>query len=394
VNDCTTEQIKAALDHGFKRLTFSDPALETQYQRFYFDHYFRAAFLPLLIGLSVYLGFIFADMLIIPQLVDKSILLRSAVTIPCVLYLCLLRWGPSSHWQYVLATVMLGLINASIVLLGYWAAQQGQHYYQSGTLLAIMLGCTLARLPFSYAFISTLIMLISYAMIIGIPQASPPDIFTNNLFICFGVAFFGLVGNYQINHGLRQSYLQSLLLNAEKESLHQEKQRFQQISHIDQLTGLHNRRYLDQGYAELWQQAYQNASQISVLMIDIDRFKEFNDLVGHHKGDEILAVVAKSLKESVRASSDLLARYGGEEFTIVCSGMPKQQAETLAEKLRQHIYALAIEHPAGGVLSVSIGVASTTPTEHSQHAQEQLQQLADQALYRAKQKGRNRVESA
>lgn len=390
----TTDKIKATLNHGFKPLTFSDRELELQYRRYFFDHHFRGALFPLLVGLSVYLGFIFADSLIIPQLLDQSILLRSIITVPGLFFLIFLRWGPATHWQYILASITLCLINLSIVLLGYWAAKQGQHYYQSGTLLAIMLGCTLARLPFRYALSSTVVMILSYALVIGMTKASPADIFMNNLFICLGVAFFGLVGNYQINHGLRQTYLQSLLLNAEKESLSQEKQRFEHISHIDQLTGLYNRRYLDEHYKILWQQAHQEAKDISVLMIDIDRFKEFNDLAGHHKGDEILIAVAQTLKESIRASSDLLARFGGEEFIIVCPQMNQSNALSLGEKLRQQVYSRAIAHPAGGVLSISVGIASSIPKSTERREQEHLQKVADQALYQAKQKGRNRVESA
>ncbi|GLQ31330.1 GGDEF domain-containing protein [Litoribrevibacter albus] len=393
MNDCTTDQIKATLDHGFKRLAFPDASLEKQYQRFFFDHYFRAALFPLIVGLAFYLGFILADSLIIPQLLDKSILLRSTIAIPGALFLCLLKWGPHTRWQYIMATIVLCLINASIVFLGYWAAKQGQHYYQSGTLLVIMLGCTLARLPFMYALISTTLMILSYGLIIGIPQASPPDIFMNNLFIFFGVAFFGLVSNYQVNYGLRRSYLQSLLLNAENQSLYQEKQRFEHISHMDQLTSLYNRRFLDERYPELWQQAFNDSSNLSVLMIDIDRFKEFNDLAGHHKGDEILVEVATTLKESVRSSTDLLARYGGEEFILICPNTTLDHAMMLGEKLRRQVYNQTIAHPAGGMLSISIGVASTIPSDLERREQEHLQKIADQALYQAKLNGRNRVES-
>ena len=394
MNTSQEDTIRTLLQNGFKRLSFEDPTLESQYKRFYFDRHFQSAIMPLCIGLMLYLGFIIPDSVIIPQLLDKSILLRLIITVPGIFFLAFMKWGPKSYYQYFVVSLMMCVTNLSIALLGYWAAHQGQHYYQSGSLLVIMLTCTLAKLPFLYALFSTAVMIVSYILIIGLTAASPADIFMNNLFIFLGVAFFGLVSNYHHHIEVRRNYLQDRLLSAEKVSLSKEKDRFEHISNIDELTGLYNRRFFDQEYSTLWAQAYNQQTPISVLMIDIDHFKQLNDQLGHHKGDEILIQVSSYLQDSVRKSSDVVARYGGEEFILVCPSLDKTESMNLAEKLRQGIDQLAIPHPAADNLTISIGVACCTPTNTDKEAQEQLQKLADSALYRAKEMGRNQAACA
>lgn len=385
---------KQALDEGFRSLRFQHPSLEKEFQQYFFDTHFRAALLPLFCGLALYLAFAFADQIMLPNLFDRSLLIRLAITIPSLFFLLYLKLCSYSRLHYLLAMGILVLVNVSIDYLGYYAALQGQHYYQSGTLLAIMLACTLANLPFYYAVLTTALMLLSYTLIIGVTNASPADFFYNHLFVFCGVAFLGLVSNYQQNYNIRKNFLHSKLINAENASLSREKMALEHISNIDQLTNLYNRRFLNEEYANLWQEAFAQHHPISVLMIDIDHFKQLNDLSGHHKGDEVLAEVANALAKNVRKSSDIVARYGGEEFMVVCPGLSASASFRLAEKLRKAIIDLSILHPAGHFLSVSVGLASCTPETPLKTEQAHLQKAADLALYQAKQKGRNRVSEA
>ncbi|WP_268799871.1 response regulator [Pseudomonas huanghezhanensis] len=166
----------------------------------------------------------------------------------------------------------------------------------------------------------------------------------------------------------------------------------QRLMNSDGLTGLSNRRHFDE-YLELeWRRAMREQGQLSLMMIDVDYFKAYNDSFGHLEGDEALRQVAKAIRGSCSRPSDLPARYGGEEFALVLPNTSPGGARLLAEKLRQTIAGMSIPHNApteGSVLTVSIGLATVVPQAGS-HSR-QLIQSADQGLYAAKHNGRNQV---
>ena len=166
----------------------------------------------------------------------------------------------------------------------------------------------------------------------------------------------------------------------------------QRLMNSDGLTGLSNRRHFDE-YLELeWRRSIREQTQLSLLMIDVDYFKAYNDAFGHLEGDEALRQVAKAIRANSSRPSDLPARYGGEEFALVLPNTSPGGARLLAEKLRQSIASMNIPHIApsqGSSLTVSIGLATVVPQVGS-HSR-QLIQSADQGLYAAKHNGRNRV---
>ncbi|QKZ03392.1 MULTISPECIES: response regulator [Pseudomonas] len=166
----------------------------------------------------------------------------------------------------------------------------------------------------------------------------------------------------------------------------------QRLMNSDGLTGLSNRRHFDE-YLELeWRRALRDQTQLSLLMIDVDYFKSFNDSFGHLDGDEALRRVADAIRDSCSRSTDLPARYGGEEFALVLPNTSPGGARLVAEKLRQSITALKIPHisPSEGAhLTVSIGLSTQVPQAGS-HCR-QLISAADKGLYQAKHNGRNQV---
>ena len=132
--------------------------------------------------------------------------------------------------------------------------------------------------------------------------------------------------------------------------------------------------------------------QVSVLMIDIDKFKDYNDFYGHLEGDSCLKLVSGEIKRAVSREKDIVARYGGEEFVVVIPDGDIYEAVETAEKIRKAIENLGIPHkgfPKFGMVTVSIGVSSTIPSEDA--VPEELIELADKSLYRAKENGRNQV---
>lgn len=164
------------------------------------------------------------------------------------------------------------------------------------------------------------------------------------------------------------------------------------LTHSDGLTGLSNRRYLDEFLSAEWKRAERERTEVSLLMIDVDYFKPYNDTYGHVAGDNVLRSVATTIRREIRQPRDLVARFGGEEFAVVLPGTGSAGARLLAEKMRRDVAGLALPHVGSAVsehLTISIGVATLTPAPGL--AETALIEEADAALYRAKRDGRNRV---
>ena len=154
------------------------------------------------------------------------------------------------------------------------------------------------------------------------------------------------------------------------------------ISTEDGLTGVSNRRHFDDTLAREWRRAMRSAAPLSLLMVDVDHFKAFNDQHGHQAGDEILRRVAQMLRDAIHRAADLVARYGGEEFVVLLPETNEADARALAESLRTSIAETAV--------TVSIGAATMIP-ERDRNTFEHLVRIADEALYEAKRAGRNCV---
>jgi len=167
----------------------------------------------------------------------------------------------------------------------------------------------------------------------------------------------------------------------------------EELSLIDPLTQIPNRRRMDENLESEWKKALRGGRPLSILMIDIDYFKGYNDHYGHGAGDECLCRVAGVLSDGVSRSGDMVARYGGEEFAVILPETDLQSALLIAERLRQLVLGLNLPHAAsrlGTRVTVSIGCA-TMDTATSITRAADLLQKADSMLYQAKKLGRNRV---
>ncbi len=168
-------------------------------------------------------------------------------------------------------------------------------------------------------------------------------------------------------------------------ALRQALSRLEQLAIRDKLTGLYNRRKLDESFAVEVSRAERYGRPLSVIMLDIDHFKEVNDTHGHPVGDAVLTQTAERLQAALR-TSDIAGRWGGEEFLIICPETPLETAMQLAERLRLDYEAY--DFMAAGRLTASFGVAA----HRKGHLANHILLSADEALYRAKNGGRNRVE--
>ncbi len=166
-----------------------------------------------------------------------------------------------------------------------------------------------------------------------------------------------------------------------------------QSSKLDGLTGIFNRRAFEERLGREYGRALRTRSSLSVLMIDIDKFKDFNDSYGHQVGDECLKRVAGLVEEEVRLTTDFAARYGGEEFSVLLAETPGDGAAGVAERIRAAIEGMIFEVRGDRVpVTVSVGVGCLKPVECERECAQALVAMADKALYEAKDNGRNRVE--
>jgi diguanylate cyclase (GGDEF)-like protein/PAS domain S-box-containing protein len=169
----------------------------------------------------------------------------------------------------------------------------------------------------------------------------------------------------------------------------------QRAAMLDPLTKIANRRNFDAFLEKEWQRAIRNAQPLSLVVLDVDHFKLYNDTLGHMAGDACLQKVAQALEAHALRPTDLAARYGGEEFVLLFAETPFEAASRLAEAIRTTVEALQLPNPRSPTspwITVSVGVATIVPTQLDEI--EQLFICADRAMYAAKSGGRNRVEAA
>jgi diguanylate cyclase (GGDEF)-like protein len=230
------------------------------------------------------------------------------------------------------------------------------------TLAVLALGAMVARRNFALGISAIAVSLVVY---------------------CFRAAL--LQGAYmRAQHALTRSQYALRLANA----------RLKQLSFHDALTGLPNRRQFDQTLELEWNRALRNRRSLSLLILDVDCFKALNDLCGHQAGDECLQKIASALSESLRRAGEVAARYGGEEFAAILPDSDLSVALSVAESMRSAVLSLQIPHRGSTVyqfVSISVGAAAIQP--NSANSPAELLAAADEALYRAKRNGRNRVES-
>ncbi|MBF0435372.1 MAG: diguanylate cyclase [Magnetococcales bacterium] len=173
-----------------------------------------------------------------------------------------------------------------------------------------------------------------------------------------------------------------------------QRDQLEQLSLNDTLTNIANRRYFDQFLQREWNRSVRGGSPLSLILMDIDYFKTYNDSLGHAAGDDCLRRVAHSLQDTMHRSTDLLARYGGEEFVAVLPHVEHVGATAMAEKFRQTVVSLHIPHPLSQIadhVTLSLGCASMLPIRSA--SPQLLLESADKMLYAAKEGGRNRVMS-
>ncbi|MDS7944876.1 GGDEF domain-containing protein [Acinetobacter sp. V110_1] len=208
-------------------------------------------------------------------------------------------------------------------------------------------------------------------------------------------SFLGMTLAYATDRQHRENYLQNCMIELNRIELMQQAQQLSLLSQQDALTGLANRRYLDETLDNEWRRALRHETPLTIMMLDIDFFKPYNDTLGHLKGDQCLKDIATAISSIAARSGDLVARYGGEEFLLLFPMTNAQQAQIQVERLMNAIKKIAIVHPCSSVspyVTISVGVATTIPRLNDSISA--FVSRADHALYQAKTNGRNQYQIA
>ena len=371
-------------------LTFRDSAVKVAFQA----DFYRKTISPLrwsvLLGAFLYgvLGII--DHLIIPELKHKAWFVRYYLVCPVIISVYF--WTFTGYFQKLMQPLLFlgGLVSsAGAIALIVIAPSPESYLYFTGLLLCLIFYYTLVGMRFITA--STLgwgTFLIYEVAAIWKSEISLPFLIHNTLVILSFNAT-GMVGSYlreryMISDFLHRQELGMALLDVEKARRDAE-----ESSRMDPLTNLYNRRHFLSAADLEFERANRYCNSLAVIMVDIDHFKLINDAHGHDVGDLVLLAVAENIRSTMRRY-DIPCRYGGEEFVILLPETDLSDAVSIGKRLREIIESTVIDTCKGLItVTVSVGIAATS--EGDQDKVNVWIKRADQALYEAKQSGRNQV---
>jgi len=364
------------LHAGFESLQFSD-FLEEEFRENYLQENFQKS--RLVIGLAlivvvvVTLINIIAASGVAPMMGRFGMLLMT----PMLLLTVLASYSGNRFIYHSLLSLSALVIGIAGAVVDVQASLAGQGYYFAGQIGWIFIIWSMLGLLFSAAAgLCAVVSMIYLACATYVGLATEQIFFEG--FMLLNVNLLGGYSCYKLEFATRRTFLESRILSQRAER--------------DGLTGLYNRRAFDEYMERIWRQSRRENVPLTIMLIDIDHFKPYNDRYGHQAGDDGLKEVAGIIANSVQRPLDLAARYGGEEFALVLYGPADEFAARLPEKLREDILGMGTVHEAAThtkFLSVSIGVAVVYPDSGRSLAG--AIQMADEALYQAKEEGRNRV---
>lgn len=361
---------------GFRWLQFSD-FVEEEFRQYYArSSMLRARLLPIigLVTTFIATGYTLST----PDMHPVVLIFNIGILLPILSATLWTSGRPVYHRLYQ------SLLTISALLVGMWISSHvtreslaGNSYFFGAEIGWIFIVWLILGLPFRHAAFTALT--ISGLYIAGVSAwqfpAHETALATSMLLAANGIGGFCC---YQLEYTVRRSFLESKVLG--------------QLAERDGLTGLYNRRSFDEYIERIWRQSRREQQQLTIMLIDIDHFKSFNDYYGHQAGDDALKEVARVINFSAQRPLDFAARFGGEEFALVLYGPAKEYGRELPDQLREAVRDLKVVHgesPTDHYLTVSIGVAMVHPDAKRSIAG--AIQMADEALYEAKEAGRNQI---
>ncbi|WP_159953323.1 diguanylate cyclase [Rhizobium sp. 18065] len=346
----------------------------------------------ILVGLAVYNVYNLTSLYLMADIQSWTVFLRLCLLTPgSLLIFCLVPRLPAD-WREAL--LLPGVMLASLLpLFLLWLSQSPLATYTIGELpLALVFGNMLLVLRFRYAVPFTLITCGVAIAVVKTKVGIDPALHFPFLVQIVTGAFLTLYANWHVERVRCRSFLAEYDARRRADRAERLGDRLRDLSRTDTLTGIANRGHLDETLAG-W---LEDGSDVLVMMVDVDHFKPYNDLLGHPAGDECLKLVAQRLADYARYYDGFAARYGGEEFTLIFQMDAANGGSFLADRVVKAVRTLAIPHPARtdglSVVTVSAGFAGTQAG--LPRTAGTLLARADQALYEAKRQGRDRSRAA
>jgi diguanylate cyclase (GGDEF)-like protein len=401
--ETSLRMVRQLLERGFPLMRFPAP-LEQQFLQDGAEARRQHFMVSGLISLLIYNGYLLVDYLMARDVFWLAVQLRLLLLTP----ISLLALYVFARYETLVARAVPPILYEVIVVGSGLAAAASlafilsethspfAHFYHVGFIVVIMYGNLVQRLRFWYALVFSLAILGIHISGVVLLDNLPQRVLWPIVLLVSSTAAFSLTANYAMERDERRRYLLTLRERGVVRELTHAHERLQELSRVDSLTGLFNRRHFQQYLQQVWERAHHDHSErspVSILMVDVDHFKKYNDRYGHPAGDECLRQVAAVLQADLRRPGDLVARYGGEEFVAVLPQTDAGLALIMAERVRQTVQDLAMRHESSSTslcVTVSIGVATSERGGSAQQSAH-LIDVADQALYRAKREGRNRV---
>ncbi len=363
---------------GFPWLTF-DADLEVEFRRRNFEENLLHTRVNLCLAVVIIVAFSAMNAMVLePDLNRIPSRICILVIIPVLLIGLAASFSVKRHRIHApLTIVIMTILGLSLAAMQIIASLGGVSILFPCVILGIVFTYFMSGLIFYHAVAASVIVMFSY-LAAGTALMLAGREFSYSALAIVAANLFCASATYMHEKTNRMRFLEACLLR--------------DLVARDGLTGIQNRRMFDQHIARVWQQAVREEERIAVLLADIDCFKDYNDRYGHQAGDECLRAVAGTLGQCARRPLDFVARYGGEEFAIVLYEASREYVAEVLTRIQRSIAELNIPHEASRVasrLTVSIGAAFVLPAAN--RTLEGLIQLADEALYCAKEEGRNRV---
>ncbi len=374
----------------------------TDYGEWRHQFMFRRLHLGISVAMLLFLSFIPVDLVL--HLNEPSVLtvwnLLGRVAIEVLLLLCLsvlqTAWGKHHlRLMFLLFSLIVSSIEPIVQVMGQAAPLDLLHWN-----LVFFFQATLIPVLWPLHLLSQLLAIAIYGLLhislnLPLPAASWGESLSSSSIRLVWICLLPTISVLLYERLARSEFRSRLLMQAQQAQLTASNQVLTELSQVDPLTKLHNRRYFDQVLQQEWQRHCREHQSLAVLLMDVDFFKRYNDTYGHPAGDRCLQTVAESICKGVKRAADVVARYGGEEFIVLLPNTNLEGATLVADRIRFHLRLINLPHQASEVsdaVTLSIGVAACIPTTETQASE--LVTLADVALYRAKETGRNRVVAA
>lgn len=406
--DSRSDRIRFLKAESGARLTFS-PEIEPE-----FAHYRSSNFLPrekklLTIGIILYLFFIWSDLVPLPP--EYCIWIASArAALAAIMGIGLYIALSSKHalidkYAMHITSIMMFIGSLHVCVAAIFLPHPDDYIYILGIIPLFLAIIAILRYHFILCAITMLSVLSVCAMVLFVipedrelmTQITSLDTFIRNFPVLFFLFLFsivitGLYLSYAFEKMLRENWIEQNISLLEADNMQDMTTRLRELTRQDELTQIANRRHFHEKLTDEISRAHRDELALSLLMLDIDYFKSYNDKYGHQAGDLCLQKVANCLEYQSHRTGDLVARYGGEEFIVLLPHTDAEGAAFMADSIRLAIELLKVPHDQSpfGYVTVSIGVTTVMPNEKT--SMKDIIRQADDALYHAKRSGRNRYE--